>query len=145
MPGPTKVSRPVGHSRRPQRPQRPRRSRCPVSCTLDVLGDRWSLLVVRDLVRGKHRFAEFLESTEGIPTNILADRLKRLVAGRIVSAKPYSTRPLRMEYVLTAKGEDLRPVVRALAEWGVKHAGGRLPPDVVARIRAGGRAADTSS
>ena len=101
-----------------------------MSCTLDVLGDRWSLLVVRDLVRGKHRFAE------GIPTNILADRLKRLVAGRIVKTRPYSARPPRVEYLLTAKGEDLRPVIRALAEWGVKHAGGRLPPDVVARLRA---------
>lgn len=112
---------------------RPRRSRCPVSCTLDVLGDRWSLLVVRDLVRGKRRFAEFLDSKEGIPTNILADRLKRLVAGRIVAAKRYSTHPPREEYVLTAKGEALRPVVRAMAEWGVKHAGGRMPADVVPR------------
>jgi DNA-binding HxlR family transcriptional regulator len=112
-----------------------------VSCTLDVLGDRWSLLVVRDLVRGKHRFAEFLESTEGIPTNILADRLKRLVAGRIVKTRPYSARPPRVEYLLTAKGEDLRPVIRALAEWGFKHAGGRLPPDVVARLRARDRPA----
>ena len=58
----------------------PRRSRCPVACTLDVLGDRWSLLVVRDLMRGKRRYAEFLDSPEGIPTNILADRLKRLAA-----------------------------------------------------------------
>src|SRR5258706_1312135 len=107
-----------------QTPARPRRSRCPVSCTLDVLGDRWSLLVVRDLVRGKRRFAEFLESKEGIPTNILADRLKRLVASRIVAANRYSTHPPREEYRLTAKGEDLRPIVRAMAEWGVKHAGG---------------------
>ena len=59
----------------------PRRSRCPVSCTLDVLGDRWTLLVVRDLMRGKRRFAEFVDTPEGIPTNILSDRLKRLVRG----------------------------------------------------------------
>src|SRR5437773_4299955 len=56
-----------------------RRSRCPVACTLDELGDRWSLLVVRDVMRGKTRYAEFVESPEGIPTNILADRLRRLV------------------------------------------------------------------
>ena len=105
-----------------------RRSRCPVSCTLDVLGDRWSLLVVRDLMRGKHRFAEFAASPEGIPTNILAERLKRLRAKGIVRAVRYSDRPPRMEYALTAKGEDLRPIVRAMAEWGVRHAGGRMPP-----------------
>jgi DNA-binding HxlR family transcriptional regulator len=113
---------------------RPRRSHCPVSCTLDVLGDRWSLLVVRDLVRGKARYAEFLESKEGIPTNILADRLKRLVAGGIVSATRYSTHPPRVEYALTPKGEELRPIIRALAVWGMKHAGGRLPADVAARL-----------
>ena len=59
-----------------------RRSRCPVACTLDVLGDRWSLLVIRDIVRGKSRYGEFLDSPEGIPTNILADRLKRLHEGK---------------------------------------------------------------
>ena len=63
---------------------RTRRSFCPVACTLDVLGDRWSLLVVRDLMRGKKRYAEFLESKEGIPTNILADRLKRLTVKGVI-------------------------------------------------------------
>jgi DNA-binding HxlR family transcriptional regulator len=113
---------------------RPRRSHCPVSCTLDVLGDRWSLLVVRDLVRGKTRYADFLESKEGIPTNILADRLKRLTQAGIVSARRYSVRPPRLEYTLTAKGEELRPIVRALAIWGMKHAGGKLPPELAARF-----------
>jgi DNA-binding HxlR family transcriptional regulator len=108
-----------------------RRSHCPVSCTLDVLGDRWSLLVVRDLVRGKHRYAEFLESKEGIPTNILAERLKRLAAKGIVKARRYSDRPPRREYVLTQKGEDLRPIVRAMVDWGVQYAGGRTPPGYV--------------
>ena len=105
-----------------------RRSHCPVSCTLDVLGDRWTLLVVRDIVRGKKRYAEFLESSEGIPTNILADRLKRLVAKGVIRAQRYSDHPPRVEYFLTAKGEDLRPVIRAMVEWGVQHAGGRIPP-----------------
>jgi DNA-binding HxlR family transcriptional regulator len=107
-----------------------RRSQCPVSCTLDVLGDRWSLLVVRDVVRGKRRYAEFVESPEGIPTNILADRLKRLVAKGIVRPQKYSDHPPRVEYHLTAKGEDLRPIIRAMAEWGVQHAGGKMPPPV---------------
>ena len=112
---------------------RARRSRCPVSCTLDVLGDKWSLLVVRDMMRGKSRYAEFLESSEGIPTNILADRLKRLAALGIVTARRYSLHPPRMEYALTAKGQDLRAVMRAMVAWGVCHAGGRTPPPVVPR------------
>jgi DNA-binding HxlR family transcriptional regulator len=111
----------------------PPRSRCPVACTLDALGDRWSLLVVRDVMRGKRRFTEFLESPEGIPTNILADRLKRLVAGGIITARPYSEHPIRFEYTLTEKGEDLRPVMRAMVDWGVRHAGGRVPPPVPPR------------
>jgi DNA-binding HxlR family transcriptional regulator len=107
---------------------RPKRSACPISCALEIVGDRWTLLVVRDLVLGKRRFAEFEASPESIPTNILADRLKRLVAAGIVSASRYSEHPPRVEYALTAKGEDLRPMIRAMVEWGVKHAGGRTPP-----------------
>lgn len=113
-----------------------RRSRCPVSCTLDVLGDRWSLLVVRDLMRGKRRFAEFAASPEGIPTNVLAERLKRLKARGIVGTVRYSDHPPRVEYVLTAKGEDLRPMMRAMVEWGVRHAGGRMPPGVPPAVAA---------
>jgi len=111
----------------------PRRSRCPVSCTLDILGDRWTLLVVRDLVRGKRRFAELVDSPERIPTNILTDRLKRLVTLGIVQSRRYSDHPPRLEYQLTAKGEDLRPVLRAMVEWGIKHAGGRTPPPIPPR------------
>jgi DNA-binding HxlR family transcriptional regulator len=101
-----------------------------VACTLDVLGDKWSLLVVRDVVRGKRRYAEFLESPEGIPTNILADRLKRLTAAGVISARRYSQHPPRLEYFLTPKGEELRPILRAMVDWGVRHAGGRTPPPV---------------
>ncbi len=104
------------------------RSLCPVSCVLDLIGDRWSLLVVRDLVRGKKRFGEFLESAEGIPTNILADRLKRLVKAGVIASHRYSARPPRVEYTLTTKGEDLRPIVRAMVQWGIRHAGARVPP-----------------
>src|ERR671912_28155 len=91
---------------------RVRRSRCPVACTLDVLGDKWSLLVVRDLMRGKKRYAEFADSPEGIPTNILAERLKRLTTLGVIRATPYSRHPPRLEYTLTVKGEDLRPIMR---------------------------------
>jgi DNA-binding HxlR family transcriptional regulator len=113
------------------RGRRARRSRCPVACTLDVIGDRWTLLVVRDLVRGKRRFAEFLDSSERIPTNILASRLKHLQDAGIITARRYSDRPPRMEYELTPKGEELRPVMREMVAWGVRHAGGRVPPPVV--------------
>ena len=110
----------------------PRRSRCPVACTLDVLGDKWSLLVVRDLMRGKRRYAEFLDSPERIPSNILAERLKRLTRLGVIRATPYSRHPPRLEYTLTAKGEELRPILRAMVDWGVRHAGGRTPPPVAA-------------
>jgi DNA-binding HxlR family transcriptional regulator len=103
-----------------------------VACTLDLLGDKWSLLVVRDVMRGKRRYAEFLASPEGIPTNILAERLKRLVRQGVIRARRYSRHPPRVEYELTVKGEDLRPIMHAMVEWGIRHAGGCTPPPVAA-------------
>jgi DNA-binding HxlR family transcriptional regulator len=76
---------------------------------------------------GKRRYAEFQGSPEGIPTNILASRLKRLVALGILAAERYNDHPPRMEYRLTPKGEDLRPILRAMVDWGVRHAGARMP------------------
>src|SRR6266700_6877802 len=95
-----------------------RRSSCPVSCTLDLIGDRWTLLVIRDLVFGKSRYGEFLASPEGVPTNILADRLARLEEAGIVTRKPYQENPPRHTYALTSKGAALRPVLGAVAAWG---------------------------
>ena len=106
----------------------PLRSRCPVACVLDIVGDRWSLLVIRDLMRGKRRYAEFLASPEGIPTNILADRLKRLKKAGVITARRYSQHPPRVEYALTPKGEDLRPIMRAMVAWGVRHVEGAVLP-----------------
>ena len=120
------------------------RSRCPVSCTLDLVGDRWSLLVIRDLMRGKRRFGEFLQSPESIPTNILTERLKRLALAGIVAGRRYCSRPPRLEYGLTARGEDLRPVIRAMVDWGVQHAGGRLPPPLPATADAAPAADDVA-
>src|SRR5438105_11799603 len=105
-----------------------RRSDCPVACTLDVLGDRWSLLVVRDLLRGKTRYGDFLQSAEGIPTNILAERLRRLQEAGIVEAVPYSQHPPRLEYRLTARGRELAAVVRSIAAWGLAHVPGTRAP-----------------
>jgi DNA-binding HxlR family transcriptional regulator len=95
------------------------RSRCPVACSLDLLGDRWSLLIVRDLLLGKTRYGEFLASAEGIPTNVLADRLKRLEQAGIISSAPYGHHSRRRDYRLTPTGEALGPVVRALRDWGL--------------------------
>jgi DNA-binding HxlR family transcriptional regulator len=109
----------------------PRRSPCPISCGLELFGDKWTLLVLRDLMWGKKRYGEFLESPEGIPTNILADRLERLVAGGIVRAEPYQTNPVRHEYLATPAGEALFPILKALAGWGLKHLSGTMTREQV--------------
>jgi DNA-binding HxlR family transcriptional regulator len=94
-----------------------RRSKCPVSCALEVLGDKWTLLLVRDLLLGKGTYSEFQQSPEGIPTNILADRLKRLQTAGIIDRLPYQEHPVRYRYRLTDKGRGLRAVISALIDW----------------------------
>lgn len=96
------------------------RSPCPVACSLDLLGDRWTLLVVRDLILGRTRFKEFAASPEGIPTNILSDRLERLLSQGIVEQTPAADGTKRLAYRLTEKGEALRPILRELRDWGLK-------------------------
>jgi len=98
-----------------------RRSACPVACSLDLLGDRWTLLVVRDLFRGLTRYGEFLAAPEGIPTNILAERLARLEAAGLIKSVAYQQNPPRYAYTLTPKGTDLKPVLGALATWAMRH------------------------
>lgn len=99
-----------------------RRSGCPVSASLEILGDRWSLLIVRDLlVRGLRTFKEFQESGEGIASNILAERLRRLQASRIVTAEVAETDGRSVHYRLTEKGIDLAPVLLELLIWGARH------------------------
>jgi DNA-binding HxlR family transcriptional regulator len=106
---------------------------CPVASSLDVIGDRWSLLVIRDLFAGKRRYGEFLASAEGIPTNILAERLKRLENAGLVSSVQYSEHPPRSEYQLTDRGRSLGPVLDALATWGeAQFPGTRRPPRAAA-------------
>ena len=99
----------------------PRRSVCPVAGTLDIVGDRWSLLIVRDMRAGKRTYGEFAASPEGIPTNILADRLRRLEEAGIVEREVYQEHPPRYAYVLTEKGRELGDILRAFARWGKKH------------------------
>lgn len=97
-----------------------RRSPCPVACALDIFGDRWTLLVVRDLMLGRSRFKDFTASPEGIPTNLLADRLERLAREGIVERITEPGSPRRPSYRLTSKGEALRPIMKALRDWGLQ-------------------------
>lgn len=99
-----------------------RRSGCPVSISLEVLGDRWSLLIIRDMmVRGCQTFKEFLGSGEGIATNVLASRLKRLEASGIITADAGEDDRRRVHYRLTEKGIDLAPALLELLIWGARH------------------------
>lgn len=95
----------------------PGRSGCPIATTLDLVGDKWSLVVVRDMLNGKKRFGEFLESPEGIPTNILANRLRQMEERGLLSKKPYQERPTRFAYALTDRGESLLPILQAMCRW----------------------------
>lgn len=104
----------------PRTPKR-RRSVCPVACTLDILGDKWSLLVIRDLLCGRSTFREFLASPERIATNILTDRLDRLVAVKLVETVPSPARSDRHSYRLTERGRSLLPLLEAMRDWGLAH------------------------
>ena len=110
----------AGKSRKRQLSRVPRRSPCPVSCSLDILGDRWTLLVVRDLVLGRTRFKDFAASPEGIPTNILSDRLERLQRHGIVERIPAEDGTRHFAYRLSTKGTALRPILKAIRDWGLK-------------------------
>jgi DNA-binding HxlR family transcriptional regulator len=94
---------------------------CPIAKSLDILGDRWTLLLIRELFLGRTRFAEFQARLPGIPTNLLGDRLKQLEECEIVERRFYSQHPPRAEYVLTEKGRALDRVLGALAEWGDRY------------------------
>ncbi len=96
-----------------------RRSPCPVSCALDIVGDRWTLLVIRDLMLGRSRFKDFAGSPEGIPTNILSDRLERLVEKEIITQIPAADGSRHFAYRLTEKGAALHTALAALRDWGL--------------------------
>jgi len=100
---------------------KPARLPCPLASSLDIFGDKWSLLVIRDLFFGKRTFGEFQKSSEHIPSNILAERLKRLEAAGIISKSAYQEKPVRYAYLMTEKGKDLGAVMKAMVDWGNKH------------------------
>ncbi len=95
------------------------RSMCPISCTLEIIGDKWSLLIIRDIMFfGKSSYNEFLDSSEKISTNILNDRLIRLIEMGLIT---YTGAAKRKKYSLTKKGLDLNPILDAVAIFGMKH------------------------
>jgi DNA-binding HxlR family transcriptional regulator len=95
---------------------------CPVAKTLDLIGERWTILLLRDLLlHGPRRFQDFQDSLAGVAPNTLSARLKSLEDNALVRRQLYNERPPRLEYVLTEKGKSLGPIVRSLRDWGVKH------------------------
>ena len=138
------MARPTPTDRRPAQPVAPAtalRSPCPIAAALDLLGDRWTLLVIRDLVfHGKRRFAEFLASPEEISTNILAERLERLERAGLVERRRYRERPPRDEYHPTARATELVPALRELVHWGQRNVAGtaQRPPKQLDLARLAG-------
>ncbi len=117
-------------SKKPQR-----RSACPLNVSLELLGDRWSLLIIRDLMfQGFRTYKEFLGSEEGIATNILADRLRRLEACEIITTEREVTDRRKLIYRLTAKGIDLAPVLVELILWGARYEDTAAPRAVIRKM-----------
>ncbi len=99
-----------------------RRSDCPISCALDLIGDKWTLIVLRDLLFfNKTKFDELLESPEKISTSVLTDRLHKLERAGLIEKTPYSTHRLRMTYSPTEKGKSLTPVLNEIVRWGKRN------------------------
>jgi DNA-binding HxlR family transcriptional regulator len=95
---------------------------CPVARTLDIIGERWTILMLRDLLlQGPRRFQDFQESLAGVAPNTLSARLKTLESQGLIARRLYSEHPPRLEYYLTEKGKSLGPVLKALREWGQRH------------------------
>jgi DNA-binding HxlR family transcriptional regulator len=95
---------------------------CPIARTLDVVGDRWTLILLRDMFMGATRFGEFLERSSGLPPRILSSRLKQLKEQGFVDRRIYNLHPLRAEYLLTDKGRSLLPIILAMGKWGFENA-----------------------
>jgi DNA-binding HxlR family transcriptional regulator len=121
----------------PKSPSNARRSGCPISIALEMLGDAWSLLIVRDLMfKDKQTYNEFLQGGEGIASNILADRLRKLDAAGIVEKRRDAADARRIIYRLTSKGIELAPALVELVIWSARHAQTDAPPAVVRAMRS---------
>ncbi|MGH2735470.1 MAG: winged helix-turn-helix transcriptional regulator [Actinomycetota bacterium] len=109
---------------------------CSIARTLEVVGERWSLLIIRDAFYGVRRFEDFQRDL-GIARNILTDRLKKLIEQGVLERRPYEERPTRYEYRLTESGRDLLPVLLTLMSWGDKWATGNGPPVKIRHLTCG--------
>jgi len=117
-------------------PQEAPRSGCPIANVLDIVGDRWTLLVIRDLLLyNKHEYKEFIASPEAIATNILSDRLKRLTCAGLVDEISHPANKSRKLYYLTPSGKALLPVLIEIARWGAAHLTIQMPKHVKAKIK----------
>ncbi len=112
---------PVRSGTRHRIPALDQRSPCAIAGTLQIVGDQWTLVIIRDLLRGPRRFADLASTPEGITRSVLSERLKLLEAEGIVDRSLYSEHPPRAEYRLTAKGRALGPALGALARWGTRY------------------------
>ena len=109
-----------------------KRSDCPIATTLDVVGDKWTLLLIRDIgLFDKHRNKDFQQATENIPSNILANRLKQLVEDGLVEKRLYQEHPPRYEYYLTESGKGLIPVIKTMAQWADRYIAGVMIPSKI--------------
>jgi DNA-binding HxlR family transcriptional regulator len=114
-----------------------RRSSCPINISLEIFGDRWSLLIIRDLMlRSFRTYKEFLSSDEGIATNILADRLQRLETAGIINTTRDAEDGRKVVYRLTEKGIDLAPILVELVLWSAQHEETGAPPAAIRKMRA---------
>lgn len=120
----------------PSNKKQPRRSSCPINAALEIFGDRWSLLIIRDLMmRGFHTYKELVSSEEGIATNILADRLQRLEAAGIITTSRDAEDRRKVVYRLTGKGIDLAPILVELVLWGARYEASGAPPAMLRKMR----------
>ena len=114
-----------------EKPLSDSRSACPIACTLDIFGDRWTLLILRDLFLGPKKFSDFESAPERIPSNILASRLRRLLEQGFISRHAYQERPVRYEYRLTRKGNSTGPVLKAIVIWANSEIPGTIRPEII--------------
>jgi DNA-binding HxlR family transcriptional regulator len=111
---------------------RPRRSSCPIATSLDIFGDRWSLLIIRDLLfTDNRRFSDFARAGEAIATNVLTDRLELLECEGLIFRRPDPADGRKFLYELTGKGFDLAPVIVEMVIWAARHERTAAPPDLV--------------
>lgn len=103
--------------------------KCPVARTLDIIGERWTILILRDLfLHGPRKFQDLQESLSGVAPNTISARIKTLMDGGVIARRLYSDHPPRAEYYLTKRGIDLKPALLALRDWGEKYTDGPKAP-----------------